>query len=185
MTPKNYKDLTGQTFNHFKVLSKIGTDHFGHVKWECECDCGRIVQRTTRVLKSGYAKHCGCHKYLYCHKNKAEKYEEIPIRRWKNCIREAESRNLNFDISIEFVWQLFLKQGRKCALSGKNLSFGRSAKDRTQTASLDRIDSSRGYCEDNVQWVHKTVNAMKMALPEEVFLDFVKSIYLTVLSSKG
>ena len=169
MTPKNFKDLTKQKFHHFTVIDKVGTDNYGHVKWKCECDCGKIVERTSRVLKSGYAKHCGCHKYLYCRKNQVSKYEDIPLTRWTNWIREAKLRNLNFDISIEFAWELFLKQNRKCALSGKEIFFGLSVKDRTQTASLDRIDSKRGYTKDNIQWVHKTVNIMKMALPEDTF----------------
>ena len=39
----------------------------------------------------------------------------------------------------------------------------------SKTASLDRIDSSKGYTEDNIQWVHKDVNQMKMDLPEQRF----------------
>lgn len=39
------------------------------------------------------------------------------------------------------------------------------------TASLDRIDSSRGYVEGNVQWVHKDVNFMKQALSQERFVE--------------
>ena len=33
--------------------------------------------------------------------------------------------------------------------------------------SLDRIDSKKGYVKGNVQWVHKTVNRLKMDLSEE------------------
>ncbi|WP_238595034.1 hypothetical protein, partial [Nocardia seriolae] len=36
--------------------------------------------------------------------------------------------------------------------------------------TLDRIDSSKGYAIDNVQWVHKDVNMIKWELSEEVFL---------------
>lgn len=40
-----------------------------------------------------------------------------------------------------------------------------------QTASLDRIDSSKGYIPGNVQWVHKDVNKMKLALSEKRLLE--------------
>lgn len=33
-----------------------------------------------------------------------------------------------------------------------------------QTASLDRIDSSKGYTIDNVWWIHKQLNWMKWDL---------------------
>ena len=45
-----------------------------------------------------------------------------------------------------------------------------------QTASLDRIDSTKGYIEGNVQWVDKIVNAMKWNIPEKYFIEICKTI---------
>jgi hypothetical protein len=39
------------------------------------------------------------------------------------------------------------------------------------TASLDRIDSSRGYIEGNVQWVHKMANMCKQHYSQKRFID--------------
>jgi len=39
------------------------------------------------------------------------------------------------------------------------------------TASLDRIDSSKGYIEGNVQWVHKMVNMSKQQYTQEEFIN--------------
>lgn len=39
-----------------------------------------------------------------------------------------------------------------------------------KAASLDRIDSKRGYTEGNVQWVHKSVNLAKNSLSEVEFI---------------
>jgi hypothetical protein len=44
-----------------------------------------------------------------------------------------------------------------------------------QTASLDRIDSNKGYTKDNVVWVHKNVNAFKNCLSHK---DFIKICHL-------
>jgi hypothetical protein len=44
------------------------------------------------------------------------------------------------------------------------------------TASLDRIDSSKGYCEDNVQWVHKDINRMKNTFDQDYFISLCKLI---------
>ena len=46
-----------------------------------------------------------------------------------------------------------------------------------KAASLDRIDSKKGYTEDNVQWVHKYVQRMKNAFSEKRFLEVVKIIH--------
>jgi len=51
-------------------------------------------------------------------------------------------------------------------------------KDRTISgnASLDRIDSSIGYVNDNVQWVHKDINMMKRIYTQEYFIYLCKLV---------
>lgn len=44
------------------------------------------------------------------------------------------------------------------------------------TASLDRIDSTKGYTLDNIQWVHKHINVMKMDLDQEYFIKLCKLV---------
>lgn len=44
------------------------------------------------------------------------------------------------------------------------------------TASLDRIDSSKGYVEGNVHWVHKDINIMKWDFPLETFIKMCKFV---------
>jgi hypothetical protein len=44
------------------------------------------------------------------------------------------------------------------------------------TASLDRIDSSKSYNKNNIQWVHKDVNKMKWAFNQNHFIKFCKLI---------
>lgn len=45
-----------------------------------------------------------------------------------------------------------------------------------KTASLDRIDSSKGYTEDNVWWINKHVNIMKNVYELDYFLDICSLI---------
>lgn len=44
------------------------------------------------------------------------------------------------------------------------------------TASLDRIVSTKGYVEGNVQWVCKMVNIMKNVYDQEDFINMCKKI---------
>jgi len=104
-------------------------------------------------------------------------FGEIPHGLWWDISNKAKTRNLIFEISIEEAWALFLKQGRKCALSGIDLVF--KSPDIKKTASLNRIDSSKGYTLDNIQWVHKRVNLMKMSLSQEEFIYFCNKISKT------
>ena len=45
-----------------------------------------------------------------------------------------------------------------------------------QTASLDRIDSTKSYNVGNVQWVHKDINFMKGSLSENKFIEYCNLI---------
>jgi len=44
------------------------------------------------------------------------------------------------------------------------------------TASVDRIDSNKGYIKGNVQFVHKDINLMKNVLNIEYFIEMCKKI---------
>jgi hypothetical protein len=91
-------------------------------------------------------------------------HEEISGKYINRLEKRAKARNLVYILSNEYLWNLFLQQNRKCKLSALELAFGKG-----QTASLDRIDSSKGYFEGNVQWVHKDINLMKNKFNEEYF----------------
>ena len=83
---------------------------------------------------------------------------------------------MEFNITIEYVADLYKKQEGRCAISGMDIDI-QGTPWKGQTGSLDRIDSSKGYVEGNVQWVHKIVNEMKWDLEEEEFFSIVKLIY--------
>ena len=79
-------------------------------------------------------------------------------------------------ITKEYIWDLFIKQNRKCALSGIELTFPLKNNDKSYNASLDRIDSSLGYIEGNVQWVDKTINIMKNKFNQTYFIELCKKV---------
>jgi len=45
-----------------------------------------------------------------------------------------------------------------------------------RTASLDRIDSSKGYVKGNLQWVHKDINMMKNHYNQKYFIEICKKV---------
>lgn len=83
----------------------------------------------------------------------------------------AADRGHEFNVSIEYLWDLFVSQKGLCALSGLPIYFPKKHKD-SKSASLDRIDSLQGYIEGNLQWIHKDLNFMKHKLTQENFKDY-------------
>src|SRR5580698_1502569 len=103
-------------------------------------------------------------------------YEKISGVYFKTTILGAKRRNIKFNITIEDMWNQFLKQNGNCALTGVKLTFSSLSGKNDGTASLDRIDSSKEYTIDNIQWVHKNINYMKMDLNETEFIRWCNKV---------
>jgi predicted transcriptional regulator len=103
-------------------------------------------------------------------------YGEIPGRFFKRLYNGAISRAIKCDITIEYIWNLFLEQERKCTYTGTELRFGSDFLEIETTASVDRIDPQIDYTVENVQWVHKTINKMKSDLTDEEFINWCRKV---------
>lgn len=88
----------------------------------------------------------------------------------------AKRRGLIFDVTAEQLWQKFLDQNKKCALSDIDLIMDYDNRNSNNTASLDRIDSTKGYIISNVQWIHKDINIMKWDYTQEEFIKFCLAV---------
>ena len=174
---KKTKNLINQKFGKLTVIEYIGKQEKREgVFWKCLCECGNNITVHRKELCTGDTKSCGCHKSELCSRVHWEGYEEISKDFYSTILRGAQYRNIEFNISIEEMWSLYIKQNKKCALSGVPIVFSRNRKKEKPTSSLDRIDSKKPYVIDNVQWVHKTVNIMKNTLSNEEFLKMCKLI---------
>jgi len=170
----------GDKFEYWTVtdntLIEIKNRHYGVL---CKCKCG--VESVVRVsaLQSGKSKGCQCRAFDKMREIRTY-VGEISDTFWSRIIKSAKLRNYKFEITKEYVWELFLRQKNKCALSGLDIKIERSINRKKGcsniTASLDRIDSTKGYIEGNVQWVHKDVNYIKQDLSEEYFKELCQSI---------
>jgi hypothetical protein len=157
----------GEKFNRWTILKKAPSRKYRSV-YLCQCECGVEKEIYAYNLKFGKSKSCGCWAFDHTYTG----FEEISGTYWVRIKSEAKRREILFEISIEEMWKLFLAQKRKCALSDLEIKFAATTKEfieRETTASIDRIDSSKGYTSDNVQWVHKDINRMKWNLSEEYF----------------
>lgn len=170
-------DFTNQTFGKWLVIKKNGKKKSSRdTLWECKCECGRIGNVTTSDLKHGRSTKC-----VYCHKH-TRKYwndSEIPKKVWDQILRNAKIRNIPVNITSQQAFDVFLKQNKKCSLTLLPLEFAKCAtefREAKHSASLDRIDSTRGYELDNIQWLHKDVNRMKMAFEQSYFIKLCKLV---------
>lgn len=148
------------------VASKIEN---GSTKVECSCECGNLLGwMNIGTFNSG--------RITKCKKCSIEKqyraYEDISHWYWKSIVNRAIKKNIEIGLTIEDIWNIYLAQNKVCAISRIPIKFVRKASSgcKEQTASIDRIDSNKGYVKGNVQIVHKRINFMKHNLPQEEFI---------------
>lgn len=159
------------------LIDKVGTQKITH--FICRCDCGR--EKKISRAKFGITKSCGCRRTTLGDNHfRWTGCSGIQGSIWCQYVRNANVRNIPFKISIQDGWNIFEKQNHKCAISGVEIKFGkRRNKNKVETtASLDRIDNSKGYLLNNVHWVHKKINQIKMDMSLLEFLNWCKIVTL-------
>lgn len=170
---KAYDGLIGNTYHMLTVLkiTQKGRKKFA----ECLCDCGK--NKTIRVddIKSGRAISCGCHSKnrwnMVGDKNPYFKgVGELRQTKYSEIKRQALKRDKEFNVSIEYLWEMYEEQDRKCSLTNLPIIFGRNGYRNETSASLDRIDNSKGYIEGNVRWVLKDINMIRGSYDTDYFI---------------
>lgn len=164
--------MLGQSFGKWTVLGKDESHCSKNTHWLCRCECGFEKSVDGSHLRKGHS--------LSCRKCSEEKPKDrLNSKYWHHLKHSAKIRDIDFDLSKEYLWSLFCKQNKKCALSGIDLTMATTLKKHMKggtTASVDRIDSSKGYIEGNVQWVHKSINKMKMDLDQQTFIALCEMV---------
>lgn len=54
------KDLTGQSFGRWTVISRVGLTPNKVSTWHCECFCGKTKTVRADLLRRGLSQSCGC-----------------------------------------------------------------------------------------------------------------------------
>lgn len=175
-TKETLIDLSGQTFGNLTVLeqNKNPTRKARDAFWSCICKCGKTHIVRGHNLRAGITTSC-----LYC-ANPRLGYAGLPQYVWRQIKTSASRKQYEFTITIIEAWNLYIQQDKKCKLSGLPIKFAETRSKhmvgRQTTASLDRIDSSKGYTLDNCQWLHKKVNMMKQNLDQNEFIQLCTKI---------
>lgn len=176
MSQGRLRDLVGKKFGKLTIISRAENSWDGRTRWFCRCECGNEPTVLGQNLTRGATVSCGC----FGREASWTGCGELSGYYWSRLKSDAKRREIAFDITIEYAWDLFLKQNRKCALTGMDIGFvpiGKIGKYYAeQTASLDRIDSNMNYETGNVQWVHKHINNMKQAYAESYFFEMCKKV---------
>ena len=119
-----------------------------------------------------------------------EGYKSI-IKRLKHCLKSAKSRakerDLDFDLTIEYLLELNKKQNSCCQLT--NISFDLNppkykSGHNPLSPSIDRIDSTKGYTKDNTRLICTAMNIALNQFGDEFFFEMIKNYLKTTKNIK-
>ena len=88
----------------------------------------------------------------------------------------ANKHNIPFDITLDYLMELWDKQKGMCALSGIEMTFELKMGRTHTNVSIDKIDRTKGYTVGNVQLVCMACNQIKSDMTEEAMYYFCKNI---------
>lgn len=181
----NKIDLSGKSIGNLLVLHDTGRRKSRRPIWHCKCSCGKEVEILSKYLLNGDTVSCGCITQGNAHNRDA--VGKISLSYWTPIVKQAKRRGIPLTIDRQYAWDLFCQQDGKCAISGVTIDFATNMRDErlTHTASLDRIQNSKGYVEGNVQWVHKKINIMKNVMTREELLEWCERIVLMASGRSG
>lgn len=168
---RKYK--VGQIIKNTKILSRVYFSNKGGGYYLTQCTCGRIkVLSCSNIQQRNVCRKC-LDKDNIGENNPGYKGTKfIKGTYFSQLAYGAKKRNLEFDITLEYITHLLIEQNFKCYISGVDIFMHTSE----ITGSLDRIDSNLGYIEGNVAWCHKKINCMKSDLSIDKFLDICRTI---------
>ena len=104
--------------------------------------------------------------------------EFSPFRYYMKAIGLRKSKH-ECNIDLAYLKELWEKQGGRCAFTNmplrtRNHKTGRAL---INIASLDRIDSTKGYVKGNVQFVSAALNLAKSDLPDAEFRQGLAQLF--------
>ena len=131
----------------------------------------KVIAETLGKTRDAVLVHSG---RLGLSRNQKPFVGDFPRHVWNNTKKRARVDEIEINISEEYLNRLLVEQDYFCALSGTKLT--PSSDTKLNTVSVDRVDSSVGYLEGNIQIVHRTFNVLKWNHNERDLIEMCEMV---------
>ncbi len=147
--PRQRIDLTGHRYGRLTVIDEKGRDKYGHVLWNCLCDCGNTTVATTSNIRCRTTS-CGCvnKEKITSHGMHDTRQYQIWADMKSRCTNPSNPYFNHYGgagVSVDPQWETF--EG-----FWKDMQDGYC-----DTLTIDRIDPYGNYTKDNCRWSNKSV----------------------------
>ena len=125
-------------------------------------------------------KKCSAEKRAERTSNYRKNYTQFIKSKLSAYKNRAKCLNVDFDLTAEYLTELFEQQKGKCFYTNKTISFENTVIEKNRphnlTPSLDRLNPDKGYVEGNVVWSCYYINRMKSDVPHDEFISLCELI---------
>lgn len=170
---RGLKIKIGDKYKRWTVVDGPQYDNTKHLMWLAQCECGNkrwfSPNELTNPTRCFECVECAAKTRGAILAKDNGSCGDLKLTRHNKLKRSAEKRGYAFEVSIEYLWNLFQEQKQICAITGDYIPS-------IEEASLDRIDSSKGYIEGNVQWVTQQANLSKHIMTMEQLYEFCRKV---------
>lgn len=145
------RNLVGRRFKALVVEADTGRrNRLQEPIWLARCDCGGTREASGYLLRSGLIKNCGCGRGAPVPVRRSG-VGELSGERWAKIVQGASRRGLPLPLTQLEAWELFLRQGRCCAMTGQQLTLA---------------DAALDYHPHAPRWIHRDAAKVLLFLPE-------------------
>ena len=171
------KHNIGQQIGSWEIVNWLPTEG----NYELKCSCGNqgkgsatyVDSKISALNSTGFT---ACRSCTGAYKRESKTDQEKLHRVYKNYLKSAEARNLEFELTVQKCQNLFQKRCFYCNELPENIENYYKIK----YQGIDRIDNNKGYIPNNVIPCCSFCNYAKHFHSQEKFLDKVSKIYLNV-----
>lgn len=142
----------------------------------CKIDHSTSEFNVDQTQPDGLQSYCKSQKKLQDLARRST-YDGFIKNLFKDLRSNAKKRNIQVNITLDDIKQMYIKQNGKCAITGKIMTHQAVERENNQqhilnkwNISVDRIDSSKSYTLDNIRLVCAIINRIKFNLSECDFL---------------
>lgn len=148
---KEYKDgkllchICGE-YKDIDQFSFAGSNKY-IIRQNRDCRCNQCKTRQRKKVESEYSAQ--------------EKLMSVLQKRWLGAKDRAQKKNIPFTITKEDLYNLWISQEGKCAISNLQMTYELNEGRIYTNISIDQIQPQLGYTKDNIQLVCMAVNQLK------------------------
>jgi len=182
------------TYPHFSLISTyLYVMKQLRKQTECTCDfCGitflKAQSELKRNIRLGRKKFCsrscsakGLQNFGDKRNINPPQYKKVKdeYSNFREHMRRIRNRNKEYNVNVEYLKFVWDSQNGVCPYTGVKLNLRDYTKkdiDPMFLASVDRIDSDKGYIIGNIQWVSTPINYLKNNLTHNQVVDMCKKI---------